>query len=685
MAIYADMKVGWFIIFVCLSTYHIRAQERPAPDIDLQRFTDDMVGFQDDDGSYEDLYENYVQILSSPYDVNTVSAEELRFLNILTDQQIQSLLDYRKEQGKLLDIYELQVISGFDLAIIRKILPYVRVENPLDRVDRSLLKRIFSADHSYLVARYERTLERKKGFVHSGGQPSAFLGSPGKIYFRVRSALPGDFSVGLTGEKDAGEKIVFAPSAQQLGMDFTSWHLQLQNKGKLKNLIAGDFQAQFGQGLLLGGAFGLGKGGESVATTRKSNLGFVPYTSLNEASYQRGTAFTLQPSDVIRISAFYSRARRDASGDEDTISSFQATGYHRTAREVSTRKKVMEQSYGLVLQFVKGKLDAGLVLHVLDFDTPVRRKPTLYNQYAFNGPQNINGGLFINYRFQNVSFFSEVGQSWRGGRAGVAGLLISAHPRFDLAIICRNYMRNFHSLYSNAFSENTQPKNERGVYWGWKYRLSRQYSFRGYLDLFTFPWLGFRRYAPSSGFEWLMRADYQPARNVLLFLQVREERKARNVAHPETVYQLADGDKRNLTVNCEYGIGEKLKLKSRVQYNAYHFDTETTEGFAVMQDVSLAAGRFRFTGRHALFATDNYDNRHYAYENDAWLAYSLPAYSGTGVRNYALIEYKAHKRLTVWLRYARTRLVDTEEIGSGEDLIAGNTRNDVKFQARFRF
>ncbi|MFI5135500.1 MAG: hypothetical protein ACHQD9_06580, partial [Chitinophagales bacterium] len=37
-------------------------------------------------------------------------------------------------------------------------------------------------------------------------------------------------------------------------------YLQVQNKGKIKNLIIGDFQNQFGQGLTLGGAFAMGKG-----------------------------------------------------------------------------------------------------------------------------------------------------------------------------------------------------------------------------------------------------------------------------------------------------------------------------------------------------------------------------------------------------------------------------------------
>ena len=656
---------------------------------DLQRFTDELLGYQDEDGDYEDLYENLVQVLSSPYDVNTVSAEELELLHLLTDEQIGNFLAYREKQGKLLDVYELQVIPSFDLSLISRLIPFVKVGDPANSVNRSMLRRIFSGDHTYLVARYSRTLERQEGFLQPQGRPPSYAGAPDKLYYRVRSAVAGDFSLGLTGEKDAGEKMTFHPGNHQWGFDFTSCHLQLQNKGKLKNIIAGDFQTQFGQGLLLGGAFGLGKGGESVSTTRKSNLGFLPYTSINESAYLRGLAFTLRPRESVRFSGFYSRARRDAalSRDSDTltVTSFQASGYHRTAAERENRKKVTEQSYGLVIQWVKKNVDAGLILHAMHFDIPVRQDPALYNQHAFRGTENFNAGFFFNYRVGNISFFSEVGQSVRGGRAAIGGVLMSPHPHFDLAVVYRNYMPDFQTFHTNAFSENTLPRNERGAYWGWKYRWNRQYNLTGYLDLFTFPSLGFRRYTPSQGYEWLLRGSYQPLKTISLSVQLREESKYRNGSDEARLYQAREGRKRNLTVHCDYGIGERIRFRSRVQYNHYHFDEEVSEGIALLQDVIFSAGRFRFTGRHALFDTDHYDNRHYVYEHDAWLAYSLPVYSGIGVRNYALIEYKAHKNLTVWVRYARTRFLDAGEIGSGQDVIEGNTRNDVKFQARFRF
>ena len=253
------MKPAFIFIFTSLFVSDSLSQDFTKAEPDLQRLSDELLGFQDTDADYEDIYENLVQILSSPYDLNKVSAEELKLLHILTDHQIQNFMDYRNEQGRLLDIYELQVIPGFDQSVISKILPFIKVNDPLLSINRSLLHRIFSAHNGYFVTRYERTLETKKGFKPSENISQRFLGSADKLYYRFRSSKPGDFSIGFTGEKDAGEKIIFRHTNRQYGFDFMSYHIQLQNKGKLKNIIIGDFQTQFAQGLILGGgAFGLG-------------------------------------------------------------------------------------------------------------------------------------------------------------------------------------------------------------------------------------------------------------------------------------------------------------------------------------------------------------------------------------------------------------------------------------------
>ena len=104
------------------------AQEYPKKDVDLEILADQLFGFQDLDLNYQELYENIALLLSNRIDLNKATAEELRFLNLLSEQQIQTLVQYRQDNGNLLSVYELQAVPGFDLTLINKIIPFVLSE-----------------------------------------------------------------------------------------------------------------------------------------------------------------------------------------------------------------------------------------------------------------------------------------------------------------------------------------------------------------------------------------------------------------------------------------------------------------------------------------------------------------------------------------------------------------------------
>jgi hypothetical protein len=667
------------------------AQDFPRTEIDLHQIADQLYGFQDLDLNYEELYENLVQFFSHPMDLNKASAEDLRLLKVLSETQLQNLIAHRSTCGDFLSVYELQAVPGFDAETFYRLVPFVTVTDPAATINASLLRRIRSDGENYFLVRYEQTLEAKKGFTSETGD-ARFEGSPGKLYMRFRSSKPGDFSAGFTAEKDDGEAIAWTPSRHRYGFDYLSFHVQLQHKGRLKNMVLGDFQYQFGQGLVLGGGLGMGKGGETITTTRRSNIGLMPGTSTNEASFLRGAAATVEIRHNFYATGFYSRARRDAAlpgaaeDDDVTVSSFQTTGLHRNQKELRAKHTTGEQNAGLVFEYKSNQLTTGAIFNRIDFDHSIERRPTPYNQFAFKGKSNTTVGFFMNSTFRNVAFSSEVSHSLFAGAAAVASLLCSVSPRLDIAFLFRKYDRDFYSFYSSAFGESSVPQNETGTYWGWKYRASRKFSFSGYFDLFYFRWLKFRSYIPSSGHEWLLRLDYQPSRKVLFFVQAREEVKVRNLPEKDPVlYLTGKGKKHNFLISSDYGIQQKIRFKTRAQFSRFLIDGVATAGMALMQDISVQTGRIQVTGRYALFDTEDYDNRQYAYENDVWLAYSLPAYDGQGIRRCLVVEYKINKHLCVWLRYAHTRYTDREEIGSGLDTIAGNTRNDLKFQARLRF
>ncbi|MGE0589450.1 MAG: ComEA family DNA-binding protein [Cyclobacteriaceae bacterium] len=661
------------------------AQDIPPREYDLEKLAETIFPIQDLDIDYSQLYENLAQILSNPLDLNTTTAEELRSLYVLNEKQINSLINYRNENGPFVSIYELQVLDDFDPTVLELIIPFVTIRTVSDRM-KSLPRRILDEKNSYWLTRFTKTLETRRGYTQYNDE-RAYAGSPYRLYTRYRTARASDFSFGFTAEKDPGEQLKWSPSEKNYGFDYLSAHAQLLNKGKLENVIIGDFQSQFGQGLIFGGGFGGGKGAETITTLRRTNIGFLPYTSLNESGFFRGAAVSLKATNRWKVHTFASSLLRDGSlaGDSTSLflSSVPTTGLHRTETEIRNRKSLRETNLGTVLSYDTRALQSGIVYHYTHYGFPILPSLNVYNGFYFRGSEHTNIGAYLNYNFYNTTFFSEFAQTYGSGRAAVAGLLTSLTTKFDVSILYRRYDKDFHSFYGNAVSENTAIRNEMGYYLGWKYKFNKRNLLAGYTDFFRFPWIRYRGYAPSDGHEYLLRYTYQPRRDLMIYFQVREESKVRNT-NSENLYEVANGMKRNYWINADYSVTKNLSFKTRVQFSNYALTTNKTHGFAVIQDLNLSIRRLSISSRFALFDTDDFDNRQYIYEKDVWLAYSFPFYQGVGVRHYVLLQYSISKKLDFWIKWSRFSYENIDTISSGNESIEGNSVNDIKLQLRVK-
>jgi hypothetical protein len=684
------MKRFTLLAFIGASFSQAVSQDFPHKEINPASLVDEIFASQDLDINYQDLYENFLQLISNPFDLNLVTQEQLRSLYILSQEQVNLILKHRGATGPFISVYELQTI--LDYGTFLKISPFVTVQDESRYFNKSIIKRIGTEQNNYLLFRWRKPTEQQQGYMEKATPSVKYIGSQDNLYARFRTSRSGDFSLGFTMKKDGGEQFMWSPDKKYYGFDFVSLHLQTLNKGRVKNLIVGDYQAQFGQGISLGSAFGIGKNGEPVTTMRRANLGFLPYTSAYESGFFRGTAVSYQLGKNLTLHCMASLKGRDGSLQQDTtsslseyLSSFSYTGLHRTEKELDNRNTVRESNFATVIQFKKKSLDGGIILHHTEFNTPLLRTPSVYNQFEFNGNSNSNVGGYLNFNFSNHSFFSEFSQTLDHGRAVVTGVLASVTSKLDVTVVYRNFDKDFHGFYSNAIAENSNPQNESGIYWGWKYSFNKKYSLAGYFDMFSFPWLKYRSYSPSDGTEWLVRFNFKPTKKVYIFLQAREETKRRNLSGNTNLHITDNGVKRNYWINCDYSSTEKLSFRSRVQFSSYSISGKTTRGIALIQDITYAFGRVSVSGRYALFDTEDYDNRLYSYEKDAWLSFSFPAYSGKGVRNYLVLHYRFTRKVDLWARWGHTQYIDRETIGSGGEIINGDTRNDIKLQARIRF
>ena len=674
------------LLFITIFPFFIKGQDR---DIDLESFAERFYQLQDDDLPYEQIYESLLQYYMHPVNLNKTSSEELLSLNILTPEQINHLMDHIRKNGPLISIYELQSIPSFSPEIIRDLLPFVTVRERHD--SRNLWERIRAEENNYLLLRHFRTLQSKKGYQSAQNDP--YVGDPNYFYARYRVSKTNDFSLGFTLEKDAGEQFFRNDSSSTSLADFQSYHFFLKDKGLLKALALGDYQIQLGQGLVFGSGFSFGKGAEPIHTIRRNEIGLRPYTSALESGFFRGAGLALGNNHWTYI-MIYSTLDQDArlindttfSDFEEYISSIQETGYHRNQSELARKDQLRETTYGGGLSYQSRYFRLGITSIFNRFSHPIRKKPNNYNQFEFVGTENWTGSIYGSFLWQNINAFGELAQSSSGGIAYYAGLIASLTPQVDFSFSLRNYNKNFHSFYANGFGEQSRTINEKGAYWGLKFTPYRKLILALYFDHFEFPWLRYGIDAPSEGMEYLGRLTYKLSRKIQLYAQYREEVK--EVSATESVSNLSaltSGIKRNLIFNADYEVTPSVSMKTRLQTSNYDLGELKSAGFALMQDIQYKIWRLKFDARFAIFDTDNYDNRIYAYERDLLYTFSIPAYAGNGTRTYIMMRYSINRSINLWIKYARFNYQDAQRIGNGSEEISSPVRSDIRTMLKINF
>lgn len=698
------MKWRFFIgIAFHLTSIGLVAQQLPETNFDIEAFVEERFAMQEEDISYEDLYESLLQLYFQPLDLQIATSAELQSLYILNPAQIESFINYRNQFGPFLSIYELQAIPDWTLETIESILPFVVINATPTSQTVPGLKRIVNAENAYLLFRQRSVWQKRKGFrppdtLSNGDLSSRYLGDPNDLYMRFRLQQPADFSMGLTLDKDSGEQFTWDPKTKRYGFNFLSFHYTLYNKGNLKKLALGDYQLQFGQGLVFGSGFSVGKGAETITTVKRGSTGLRPYTSVLETGFFRGIAGTYGLGKF-EWTVMVSRTSRDAnlqisqdslSNSSSYLSSLVLSGLHRTSNEIQKKAQAGEQNAGININYRSENKAFRLGSNVLytRYNQPLIPLNRIYNQFEFRGKSNTINSLYFTYNHRNHYLFGETALSKSGGRGHVAGIMSSLNSTVDFSMVWRKFDRNFHSFYGNAFSEGSRPINEEGVYLGLHFRPNRKISWSAYYDYFKFPWMRFRMYSPSTGHEWLNRISYQPSKKVQVFFQYREEVKSRNLLSENQFtnqYLLAQGKKRNYVWSLAYQPDRWWQAKTRVQHSVYLFNGKKSRGFVISQDLSGAVGAWKFSGRVSLFDTDDYDNRQYLYEKNVLWAFSIPNFYDQGIRTYVLAQYKLNKQLTIWARWAKTNYTTRASIGSGLQEIEGNQLTETTFQLRYQF
>lgn len=691
-----------WIMFCGLMIWGIQAavaQDTDSTGVDLENMLESAGESED---AQTQLLELLTELREHPLDVNTATAAELAQIPALGAALAQALVSYRAEYGLFGSLPEIKQVSGITEVLFIQARPYLSIGAKMEHTSAQKPEthptfRQWSRGLRFnIMQRNSRRIELGSGYSKTEG--SSYLGTPYRSVTRIRATYGRQVSFSLTADQDPGEPFVWKPAQQSFGYDFVSGHFALRNWGRLRALVVGDYVASFGQGVALWRGSGFGKSSESTHLIRRG-AGIVPYQSTDENRFFRGIAATWAWTSNLSLTSFGSIRQRDATKsapdaeEEDVlITSLYESGLHRTASEREKRLSLQETLGGGALEWKYKQGQVGILGYAVRFDQPFQINTEAYRFYAFSGKQTWLTSAWFHHNTTNVYQFGEVSRDGDGDWAGIGGALFRMTPLTEALVLYRHYPARFNSLYGYAFGERSgETNNETGFYLGFKTTINTHWQATAYFDQYHFPWLRYGIARPSSGYEALLNVLFRPQKWLSLYLQAKTETKEEAFKYTETGYAPLPGlmpqTRQSLRLHLAYSFSRDLQWRSRAEYTRFALASEhTKQGYLLYQEARWTASPvLQMDVRYALFQTDGYDARVYAYESDALYVLSNPSFSGSGERLYLLLRMAPTRALTFWLKGGLTRYEHIKAVGSGLDEVQGNRLREVNAQLQWRF
>lgn len=685
---------GFIIITGLLLISQPGIAQRPASQT-VSKIIENIMQEKDQALDYTDLVTSLNEYYDSPLSLNNASREELLSLYILSVPQVNDIIAYRDQYDGFTTLYELQTIESLPDQTIKQLLPFVNAKKEEDRFPITLENLTKYGSHD-LILRSERTLEQVKGqrIADTASKPEnnkGYLGSPYDLYTRYIYNFSDRISLGFTAEKDAGEAFFKEPNPN--GFDFYSGHLFLQDIGPMKSVALGDFEAEFGQGLILSSGLTLGKTPNAIGISRNAER-LDAYTSANENNYFRGVGATYEWQDM-KLTGFYSNklmdanlTRRDTLANNQAATSIKGSGMHRTWREYDDKKVFRQQVGGANVTQEFGNLSLGATGIVIRNEKPLTNQDRLYKKFGWEGKEAWNASVDYQWLFRDFYFFGEVGYSHTGALATLNGLMLNLPSAMKLGALYRNYPKNFTAPYGNAFRESGQVSNENGLFLTLQMEPFENWSLSTYIDYFKFPWLRYQTDQPSDGYEYLGNIVYNPG-DFEMEWRIKGQSKVRNLSDNEaSISKSGRYHQWRFRWDIDYELSRHWSAQTRLAHSFYQIGGKVPQnGWLAFQDLRYETmdNDLYIIGRYCLFNVDDYQARIFTYENDLLYTFSIPFFQDRGMRYYLLSRLKTWGSASWWVKFGRTRYFNKNQIGSSYQEIQGNRKTTLKTQVRFKF
>lgn len=676
-------------IYLFIISYKANSQETFPVDKWME-YIEELASETEDEERIQTLYTDLSYLTEHPFDINTVTEEQLKRLPFLTDRQMEQLVSYRKKYGKMVSIYELKNVKEMDFQTISLLLPFVYIGDNFVEKRKFTLKNMLKYGSNELQIRYDQCFQQKKGYC---SQPDSVLekypnrqywGEP--FYHSLRYSYTFDerLQAGFVGEKDAGEPFW---NKHHKGYDYYSAHIFLKDINRLKSLAIGDYKMSFGQGLVVSNDFTPSRSAAVSQAERRTN-GFRRHFSTNESDFFRGVAATVTVKNL-DISLFYSYRRMDAGLDSLTFTTLKTDGMHRMERDWEKRRTIPMQTYGGNLRYATPHFHVGLTALSYSFGKyRMEPDPKPYNLFYFNGSDNINMGVDYMLKTARIKFYGETAISKNGAFATLDALQVTPASYLSLLVLYHYYDRRYQSLFGNAFSQNSTPQNEQGLYLGSQITPVAYWKLSMYVDLFRFPWLKYGVDRPSIGQEYMVQVDYTPTKYFSSYLRYKYRKKEMNqTIEGNSSLQVLPYTQQRIRYQMTYTLSSFLFKTSFDGIIYEEVSKGRSKGLMVSQHIGWKPSTLPFQSDFYLawFHTDDYESRISSYEKNILYAFNMPSFYGKGIRLALTFRWDLGRQLSLSAKLAHTYYQDRDVIGTDTEEIEGSNKTDLYALIRWKF
>jgi len=645
--------------FFFINTY---SQESEISQI-ITDIAEELAADEDNPGSVELFFEQLYELAEDPVNINSGDEKEISRLFFLSDFQVKSLADYVHKSGKILSMYEIPSIPGFDRQTAEWISQFV-IPGKKQEVPASPAKL-----HNTLVTNF---------ILKPGSYDTSYLGSPLKILTKYKFSA-GRLSGGITAEKDAGEKIF---PAQVPVPDFLSAHISFSGKGFIRKIILGDFGSRLGLGTNIntGMRTSLSLSSPGYMPVRNE---IKPWTSADENNFFRGVAAELSTKKFGAI-LFFSQNMTDATTgtSEDSselfIENLYTSGLHNKSSLLLKKDVVRNSAYCASLSYEFKSLRTGITCSYNRFSIPFRSETydpeKLYDLTGY-GTSILSASY--NYSRKRILLFGEASLEGFSDPGIVQGIGIRASDRLSVNFLYRNYSPGFVSFHGAGPGNSSATNNERGLFGNFSLEAAKHLFVSAGCDISYTPWLKYMTGFPSMAKRYEVRLRYLPDEKYSFDIKYFSRKWMCDLNRDQGIAGISENKVQSVQGISRFLVSDKFSVVTRIDFKFAALSSG--KGMLMLQDLKYVFRKVPLTVwfRYCIFRTDDWNSRLYTYENDLLYSFSIPALSGNGTRNYLMLKWDLKDYGELRIKYGMTEIQDNNSAIEGQ--------HEVKMQVRLWF